>query len=37
MQYRTEDWKIPYRPTEPGKQWERMAGRTHGISETLAG
>ncbi|MBC1300221.1 KilA-N domain-containing protein, partial [Nostoc sp. UCD122] len=24
LQYRTDDKKIPYRPTESGKQWGRM-------------
>ncbi|MEH1910312.1 hypothetical protein [Nostoc sp.] len=24
LQYRTDDRKIPYRPTESGKQWGRM-------------
>ncbi|MHC5823836.1 MAG: hypothetical protein ACYT04_50380 [Nostoc sp.] len=36
MQYRTEDRKIPYRPTEPGKQWGRMvAAIAKGSNQTV--
>ena len=36
LQYRTDDRKIPYRPTESGKQWGRMvAAITKGSNQTV--
>ncbi|MHC5747925.1 MAG: hypothetical protein ACYTXT_39940 [Nostoc sp.] len=36
MQYRTEDWKILYRPTESSKQWGWMvAAIAKGSNQTV--
>ncbi|WP_242063454.1 hypothetical protein [Nostoc sp. FACHB-892] len=36
LQYRTDDRKIPYRPTESGKQWGRMvAAIAKGSNQTV--